>query len=617
MVSMNSKSAKKFISSIFTAIVIILTLPLFVQSIFAQKNPDFVINTHTKILYTTGQDFVTVVNEYEKKVENGKYFFTKEGEKVFHIPDLEKKPESVEKERRFKLESLTVTDRNKNPVEYRKEEMTIGKGIYIHIPNYRVATKDMPYSIIMTYKTHDNIVKSGNLITLVGSAVPEDIQTEKIDEGSGTLTTLNYDFSFVVDKKIPTLAKAFPKFKKEVEEDLTYYSFSLEDRKSASPMLEFGTDVTYRFELEYKTPKTDSLIPEQYSGLFKALSTNIYELLLPREYSETNQEVWIDTISPMPKDIFRNKEGNIVATFEVASNKDDSIKVSGYIKQSKKAHPHDSLQQLDIEFNKYLELIGNDKENIKYLTATKYWEIGDPSIQKIAEDLKKGKKTLLEIVDADYAFVNDKLTYDEEKANSDNTRIGAVSALAGGASVCMEYADSMIAILRAQGIPARAALGYANITDKERVQIRHQWLQIWVPKYGWLSIDPTFESKNRKIGAMIDRVLWETFNNDSLSNISVFSINGANSFSEDSYKVEIFAVDSMPTQDLKKYNEIVPEKHIEDESRYNMRSTANSFFKTTVLGRALLVTTPVIILIILTTIVVAIIKKLIGKIKRK
>ncbi len=54
---------------------------------------------------------------------------------------------------------------------------------------------------------------------------------------------------------------------------------------------------------------------------------------LPREYSETNQEVWIDTISPTPKNIFQNREGNVMATFEVPSNKDGANKVSGYIRQ--------------------------------------------------------------------------------------------------------------------------------------------------------------------------------------------------------------------------------------------------------------------------------------------
>ncbi|MBP8978885.1 transglutaminase domain-containing protein [Candidatus Dojkabacteria bacterium] len=603
---MNPKTTTKTATVILTTILLLL-LP---KPIYAQKQADFIINTYTRIHYTTGQDFVTVVNNYEKKVENSIFYLTREGEKVFHIPDLEKDTENIEKERKFKEDSLTVTDTNKNPIKYSVKQLAIGQGMYVHVPHYRETTKAMPYSITMTYKTHDNIVKAGDLVTLIGSAISESTQNEKGDAKSGTTTSLNYYFSFVVDKNIPLLAKAYPRFTKQKEDGLTYYNFSTEDRKAASPTLEFGTEVIYRFELEYKTPKTDTLIPEEYSGLFKALSTNIYEMSLPREYSETNQEVWIDTISPTPKNIFRNREGNVMATFEVPSNKDGAIKVSGYIKQNKRGYPESHVQKLNINFKDYLEKINQDKGNIKYLTATKYWEIGDPFIQEAAESLLEGKNTLFEVVDADYEYVNEKLTYDEEKANSENTRIGAANALSGGASVCMEYADSMIALLRAQGIPARAALGYANIRDTERIQVRHQWVQIWIPDHGWFSIDPTFESKNRKMGQMIDRVLWETFYDDSLSNISIFSINDEENFSEDNYKVEIFAVNNMPETDIKKYNEIVPEKDIESEKRYNMVTKSNSFFKTTVLGRALLVTAPVIILIIFVTTLVALFRKI-------
>lgn len=610
---MNPKTTTKTATVILTTILLLL-LP---KPIYAQKQADFIINTYTKIHYTTGQDFVTVVSNYEKKVENGTFYLTKEGEKVFHIPDLEKDIDNIEKERKFKQDNLTVTDMNKNPIKYSVEQLTLGQGMYVHVPHYRETTKSMPYSIIMTYKTHDNIIKAGRLVTLIGSAIPENTQKEKDDIKSGTTTSLNYYFSFVVDENIPTLAKAYPKFTKKKEDNLTYYNFSTEERKSASPTLEFGTDVIYRFELEYKTPKTDSFIPEEYAGLFKALSTNIYEMSLPREYSETNQEVWIDTISPTPKNIFRNREGNVIASFEVPSNKEDIIKVSGYIRQSKQPYTVNHLEKLNIDFKEYLEKIGQDKGNIKYLTSTKYWEIGDPFIQDAAASLLKGKKTLFEVVDANYEYVNEKLTYDEEKANSENTRIGAVNALAGGASVCMEYADSMIALLRAQGIPARAALGYANIMDTERVQVRHQWVQIWIPDHGWFSIDPTFESKNRKMGQMIDRVLWETFYDDSLSNISIFSINDEDSFSEDNYKVEIFAVDNMSGGNMKKYNEIIPETNIDDEARYNMVTKSNSFLKTTVLGRALLVTAPVIVLIIFMTILIALIKKVIRREKKK
>ena len=270
---------------------------------------------------------------------------------------------------------------------------------------------------------------------------------------------------------------------------------------------------------------------------------------------------------------------------------------------------------MDITFSEYLEKIRNDKGSSKYLTPTKYWEVQDPFIQQKASELKEEKETLHDVVDAVYQYVNDTLTYDEVKASSENERIGAVKALTGGASVCMEYADSMIAILRAQGIPARAALGYANITDTPVELIRHQWLQIWIPDYGWLSIDPTFESPNRKMGQLIERVLWETFYDDSLSNISIFSANKLGNFSEEKFSIKIYSVEETPPEkELKRYSDILD---IENSNRYTVGNFTNSLFKTTVLGKALLVTLPIIVTIALLIFFIVIIKLGIKKVKKK
>lgn len=600
---------------ILLTILSIFFLLITTSILLAQTNPDFKINTHTQIYYTTGKNYVTVVNEYQRLVENNSYYFTKEGEKVFHIPDVDTDEENVKKERAFKLDTLKVTDTRNNPVHFTTEEKGIGEGIYIHIPYYRTTTKSLPYKILMTYDTHDNVIKSGNLITIVASSLPIDTLFIRNDEKSKTTTEFNYDLSIISDKNIPTLAKAYPSFIKEEKDEKIYYNFKAEDRIGKSPTLEFGTSAIYRFELEYETPKTDNLIPSQYSEIFKALSTNIYEISLPREFSETDQKIDIDEITPTPRKIYRDSEGNVIASFELAANKEDRIKVTGYISSSQDAYDIVTKNPMDITFSEYLEKIRNDKGSSKYLTPTKYWEVQDPFIQQKASELKEEKETLHDVVDAVYQYVNDTLTYDEVKASSENERIGAVKALTGGASVCMEYADSMIAILRAQGIPARAALGYANITDTPVELIRHQWLQIWIPDYGWLSIDPTFESPNRKMGQLIERVLWETFYDDSLSNISIFSANKLGNFSEEKFSIKIYSVEETPPEkELKRYSDILD---IENSNRYTVGNFTNSLFKTTVLGKALLVTLPIIVTIALLIFFIVIIKLGIKKVKKK
>lgn len=613
MISM--KSQKHTTLLLLSIVALLFILP---KHINAQTKVDFLINTHTNIEYTTGADFVTVKNTYERKVENSNYYFSKDGEKVFHIPDLDTTDENIQRERSFKLGSLSVVDERGKPVKYTKEELPNKEGVYIHIPYYKATTKTTPYKIVMTYKTHDNVIKSGNLITIIGSSLPKDTVFQKTDSASGTTTQFNYNFSITTDNRIVELAKAFPKFTVAKSENKVVYNFAQQDRLEQSPTLEFGTSVMYRFEIEYKTPKTDNFIPSEYSKVFKAISTNIYEISLPREYAENNQTVVIDHISPLPKNIYRDIEGNVIASFEVQANEEDVIKVSGYIKSSQDAYNPDAKSPADIDLETYLNQIKEDKNYSKYLSPTKYWEVKNEFIQENAKKLLENKNTLLEVIDADYQYVNDTLEYDTAKANSNNERIGAVSALKGGASVCMEYADSMIAILRAQGIPARAALGYTNITNEPLELVRHQWLEIWIPGYGWLSVDPTFESKNRKIGQLIERVLWETFNENSLSNISVFSADKLTNFSDENLEIKIYAVENTEDEiEGKSYAEILPNKDIENSSQYSFNGWFNSLLKATVIGRAFLITIPIIVMIILSILFLLIVKLIARKIKAK
>lgn len=602
----------------YTILLSFLLTPIFfLTNVFAQERVDFIMDTNTTLTYNTGEDFVTIKNEYTRTVKNSGYYLTKDGEKVFHIPDLKTTIEEIQKERAFKLESLTVTDSRRTTLPHTVEQLGIGEGIYIHVPYNRATTLNMPFTIIMTYKTHDNIILSGELITIMASALPKDTIFQKTEDKSGISTQFNYHLSIITDKSMPTLARAFPLFTQEDSGEVIIYKFTQEDRRGNPPTLEFGTNANYKFELEYKTPKTDHAIPEQYSNVFKAISTNIYQLSLPREFDETNQKIFIDEISPTPSNLYRDPQGNVIAIFELSANKEDSIKISGYIRSKREAYEKGWDSSLRIPFGEYIRKIGEDTENLSYLKPTKYWEVNDRYIQNTAKDLLSGKNTLLEVIEADYQFVNDVLEYDQSKANSNNERIGAVKALTGGASVCMEYADSMIAILRAQGIPARAALGYTNITNEDTELVRHQWVQIWVPEYGWLSIDPTYESTDRKIGRLIDRVLWETFNEDSLSNISIFSADNFNNFNESDYKINIHSVMEIPDKDFKTYEQILPEKDIEAQPQYSVGDWFNSLFKTTILGRAILVTLPIVVLITLVTIIVVITKASIRRVKTR
>jgi transglutaminase-like putative cysteine protease len=63
---------------------------------------------------------------------------------------------------------------------------------------------------------------------------------------------------------------------------------------------------------------------------------------------------------------------------------------------------------------------------------------------------------------------------------------------------CEQISTAMAVMLRSIGVPAREAVGYVPgsynpITDLYEVQAKdaHAWVQVWFPRYGWQSFDPT------------------------------------------------------------------------------------------------------------------------------
>lgn len=607
-------------------ILVLSTTLLFLlpNKLFA-KSADFVINSDTNISYTTGNTYVSVTTKYTRSVKNNDYYYPASGEKVFNIPDLPNTTtEEIKTEREFKLKSLKVTTASGTSVKYTIEQLDDGQGIYIKIPNYKQTTYSSPYIVQLTYNTHDYVTKIVNFVTLQAPALPSDIQFEQTDTSTNTLTEYNYGMSITVDKNIGTLAKVYPSnFTQSSDSTKTTYTFTQEDRIENSPYLEFGTSVMYKFKLTYTTPKTDSLIPEQYTNLFKALSTNIFEISLPREFDETNQKVYFTNVSPTPSNITRDSEGNILASFEVPSNQVSTIDIEGYIVVNQPAYKE--IKDINMEWSSYQNTIKSSSYLNTYLGATKYWQVSDNSIQQAAANLLENASTVMDVIKADYNYVDEKLTYDTTKANSENNRLGAVEALKSGSGVCMEYADAMIAILRAQGIPARAALGYANLEESETSQVRHQWVQVWIPDYGWLSVDPTLESNNMKIGASIDRVLWEVFNGDTLSNIRVFSADNINVLTTEGYDISIYGVDSSTVNlsSTKSYVDLVPDKgysstdDIPQDSEYSAGNWVNTFLKTTTVGKSILITGPIILFVLVLSILIFTISTVVRRIKKK
>jgi len=62
--------------------------------------------------------------------------------------------------------------------------------------------------------------------------------------------------------------------------------------------------------------------------------------------------------------------------------------------------------------------------------------------------------------------------------------------------VCDEFSSLLISMMRNAGIPARFVSGFAYTNTGERTCTNfgpHSWVEVYVPDYGWIQIDPTYK----------------------------------------------------------------------------------------------------------------------------
>ncbi|MBD3329727.1 hypothetical protein GF357_04510 [Candidatus Dojkabacteria bacterium] len=506
----------------------------------------------TEIYYTEGQDYATIKVNYGVKMNSEDFYYDPGNETITLYNISESTPEN----NKFILDSLKITHGSTEIQNYTAEETD--SAIVLTIYRNQQIRRFRPYRITIEYKTKDYIKQIGNLDMIFVLGFQEGVELEDYNNESGTSWKSNYSATIhYTGEKSPSTY--YPDSVNITETDNGYtIKYDEDDLLKGGGSVTFGENQYYYFKINQKAPKTDTITPSGLGKISDKVSTNFYTINLPREFSETSQRIYYKQIYPSPTKITRDPDGNLNALFEMPATKDSEIIIEGYI-----LIDHRDKNITDISLEKYFEEIAASGNFDKYLESSLYWEVEHPTIRQIAQELKSGKTTLLELVRADYDYLVDKYDYSILKAASYNERQGALASLQGSEAVCMEYADSMIAILRAQGVPARAAVGYSNdpneldfsidsITENEDIDpnlleeiieinngnktsddnntyiepTSHQWLQVWLPEYGWLSIDPTWgESNIEYIGPDMEHVLWFTYDDffNIPNSISTFS----------------------------------------------------------------------------------------------
>ncbi|CAM3772621.1 transglutaminase family protein [Alkalicoccus chagannorensis] len=102
-------------------------------------------------------------------------------------------------------------------------------------------------------------------------------------------------------------------------------------------------------------------------------------------------------------------------------------------------------------------------------------------------DLSNPVDCVLRVMD----FVYNRFTYDPEATG---VHTGGTESFDLERGVCQDYANVMIAILRAKGIPSRYVSGYLYVGEDSALigdAATHAWVEVMIPGIGWVGLDPT------------------------------------------------------------------------------------------------------------------------------
>ncbi len=140
---------------------------------------------------------------------------------------------------------------------------------------------------------------------------------------------------------------------------------------------------------------------------------------------------------------------------------------------------------------------GEIPERVKklYLRDGEKYDIKNPYIRKLVDQVLKGENNYYRKVRKIYQFLGERLHY--ELAGGWNP---APVVLKRGSGSCSEYTFSFISLLRAAGIPARY-VGSVVERGTGYDWVFHRWAEVYFPGYGWVPVDAQHGDKPNPLDA--------------------------------------------------------------------------------------------------------------------
>src|SRR5260221_5126070 len=441
----------------------------------------YVIEKQYDRTYELNEDYVQITEKKDIKVIQNNLYIPPGSEEGFTIFNpIQNDPDVKEKVQKT-LDSIALTDNFGNKLDYTTESTDNGN-LQIKIKLNTGIYYNQTYSINLSYRSYGLVIKSGALRDLYIPAFAKDYVFED-DQSKETIST-----TIRVPKIYGTINFVRPTA--TIQDDGTNRKINLTQDQllGHTGWIQIGIKQFYSFKISQPYTSSTS-IPIVY---------NSYKLVIPRstDAGPVNQKVFFTKITPEPYQIVEDKDGNLIATFRVPATDNGNIEIEGYAEL-------DENNSVDYKTSGNLSDIPASIVANNTMPA-KYWESDSQEIKDAAAQIKGTETNVYKLIAKTYEYVVGKIDYSEVKKFGLNQRQGALATLKGGAAVCMEYSDLFIALMRAMGVPARAAFGTGysalDYTTSSSDAINHQWAEVYVPGINsWIGVDTTWGENGTEI----------------------------------------------------------------------------------------------------------------------
>ncbi len=130
----------------------------------------------------------------------------------------------------------------------------------------------------------------------------------------------------------------------------------------------------------------------------------------------------------------------------------------------------------------------------EYLSPDNYVTLSADVVSQARQLVSETENDVPKIITNFVDWIQKNITYNMEYLT---TRLTDSQVLNIRTGVCKDFSTLFIGFCRATGIPARYVLGY-GLTNPDQYLYKnidntgHVWAEIWIPNYGWLTVDPTW-----------------------------------------------------------------------------------------------------------------------------